>query len=279
MRIDSHHHIWDLSVRNQSWISGEAMQPIRRNFNMTDLREAMAGANIEKTILVQTVTDYAETPELLELATKDELIAGVVGWLQIDAPDAIEHLREYLDLPGAEYLKSIRDIAQDHPDSNYLGKSETISNVRKLGDFGIAYDLLTKTPELAGATALVKACPDVQFIMDHISKPYIAKGEMEPWKTLISDLAKLPNVVCKVSGLVTEANWYGWKREDFLPYINHLLEIFTPDRLMFGSDWPVATLGGSYLEVVKLAEDLTLGLSPSEKAAFWSGTAAHAYSL
>ena len=102
---------------------------------------------------------------------------------------------------------------------------------------------------------------------------------MEPWRTLMSELAKQPNVVCKVSGLVTEANWRGWKSEDFLPYINHLLEIFTPDRLMFGSDWPVATLGWSYLEVVKLAEDLTLGLSPSEKAAFWSGTATNAYSL
>jgi len=279
MRIDSHHHIWDLSVRDQSWITGDAMQPIRRSFSMADLREAIAGHGIDKTVLVQTVTDYAETPELLALADSDSLIAGVVGWLKIDAPDAIEHLRGYLDLPGAKYLKSIRDIAQDHPDSNYLGKAETIANVRKLGEFGVAYDLLSKTPELAGAVALVKACPDVQFIMDHISKPYIAKGAMEPWKSLMTELASFPNVVCKISGLVTEANWHDWKVQDFKPYTDHLLEIFTPQRLMFGSDWPVATLGGTYGQVITLAEQLTLGLSPSEGEHFWSKTAIHAYNL
>lgn len=279
MRIDSHHHIWDFSVRDQSWITGEAMQPIRRNFSMADLRQAIRGFGIDKTVLVQTVTDYAETPELLAMAEADSLIAGVVGWLKIDAPDAIEHLRGYLDLPGAKYLKSIRDIAQDHPDSNYLGKAETIANVQKIGEFGISYDLLTKTPELAGAIALVKACPDVQFIMDHISKPYIAKGTMEPWKSLMTELAAFPNVVCKISGLVTEANWHKWKLQDFKPYTDHLLEIFTPQRLMFGSDWPVATLGGSYSQVINLAEQLTFGLSPSEADFFWSKTAIHAYNL
>jgi len=279
MRIDSHHHIWDLTVRDQSWITGDAMQPIRRNFSMSDLREAIAGHGIDKTVLVQTVTDYAETPELLALAESDPLIAGVVGWLKIDAPDAIEHLRSYLDLPGANYLKSIRDIAQDHPDSNYLGKPETIANVRKLGEFGIAFDLLTKTPELAGAITLVKACPDVQFIMDHISKPYIAIGEIQPWKTLMTELASLPNVVCKVSGLVTEAKWYEWNTEDFKPYTDHLIEIFTPQRLMFGSDWPVATLGGTYAQVINLAEELTNSLSKDESEDFWHKTAIHAYRL
>ena len=279
MRIDSHHHIWDLSARDQSWITGDAMQPIRRNFSMSDLREAIAGHGIDKTVLVQTVTDYAETPELLALAESDPLIAGVVGWLKIDAPDAIEHLRGYLDLPGANYLKSIRDIAQDHPDSNYLGKAETIANVRKLGEFGIAYDLLTKTPELPAAVTLVKACPDVQFIMDHISKPYIATGEVEPWKSLMTELASLPNVVCKVSGLVTEAKWHEWKTQDFKVYVDHLIEIFTPQRLMFGSDWPVATLGGSYSQVINLAEELTSGFSEGENDDFWSGTAIRAYRL
>ena len=279
MRIDSHHHIWDLSVRDQDWITGDSMQPIRRNFSMSDLREAIAGQGLVKTVLVQTVTDYAETPELLALAESDSLIAGVVGWLKIDAPDAIEHLRGYLDLSGASYLKSIRDVAQDHPDSNYLGKAETIANVRKLGEFGIAYDLLSKTPELAGAVALVKACPDVQFIMDHISKPYIANGTTEPWKSLMTELASFPNVVCKISGLVTEAKWHDWKVQDFKPYTDHLLEIFTPQRLMFGSDWPVATLGGTYDQVINLAENLTSGLTPSEGDFFWGKTAINAYNL
>jgi L-fuconolactonase len=279
MRIDSHHHIWDLTVRDQGWITGESMQPIRRNFSMTDLREAKTGHGIDKTVLVQTITDYAETPELLAIAESDELVTAVVGWLEIDAPDAIEHLRQYLDLPGAKYLKGIRDIAQDHIDPNYLARDTSIQNVRKLGDFGITYDLLTKVAELPAAIKLVRACPDVQFVMDHISKPNISKAEIQPWKNLIRELASLPNVVCKISGLVTEANWKNWEVKDFQPYVDHLIEIFSPSRLMFGSDWPVATLAASYAEVVELAESLTVGLSPSENESFWSKTAIHAYNL
>ena len=279
MRIDSHHHIWDLSVRDQEWITGDAMQPIRRNFVISDLHDAIAGSHIDRTILVQTVTDYAETPELLAIAQSEQLVGAVVGWLKIDAPDAIDYLHIFLDLPGAEYLKGIRDIAQDHPDPNYLAKPETISNVQKLGKLGITYDLLTKTPELAAAIKLVRACPDVQFVMDHISKPRIAKQEMEPWKTLMSELATFPNVLCKVSGLVTEANWNEWQVKDFKPYVDHVIEIFTPQRLMFGSDWPVANLGGTYVEVVELAEALTSQLSPSEAEFFWFKTAVAGYRL
>ena len=279
MRIDSHHHIWDLSVRDQEWIAGEAMQPIRRNFSISDLEDVSAFSRIDRTILVQTVTDYTETPELLEIAQSEQLVGGVVGWLKIDAQDAIEHLHRYLDLPGAEYLKGIRDIAQDHPNLNYLAKPETISNVRKLGELGITYDLLTKIPELPAAIKLVSACPDVQFVMDHISKPRIEKQEFEPWKTLMSELATFPNVFCKVSGLVTEANWKEWQVKDFKPYVDHVIEIFTPQRSMFGSDWPVANLGGTYSEIVELAEALTSGLSPSEAEFFWHKSAAAAYNL
>jgi L-fuconolactonase len=279
MRIDSHHHIWDLSVRDQEWITGEVMQPIRRNFVISDLRDAIAGSRIDKTILVQTVTDYAETPELLAIAQGDQLVGAVVGWLQIDSPDAISHLHRYLDLSGGEYLKGIRDIAQDHPDSNYLAKPETIENVRKLDELGITFDLLTKVPELPAAIKLVRACPDVQFVMDHISKPKIAKKEIELWKTLITELATFPNVSCKVSGLVTEANWKEWQVKDFKPYVDHIIEIFTPQRLMFGSDWPVSTLGGTYSEIIELAEALTSDLTPSEAEFFWHKTAASAYRL
>ena len=279
MRIDSHHHIWDLSVRDQEWITGDAMQPIRRNFAISDLHEAIVGSRIDKTVVVQTVTDYAETPELLAIAQSEQLVGAVVGWLQIDAPDAIAHLHQYLDLPGSEYLKGIRDIAQDHPDPNYLAKAQTIANVKKLGELGITFDLLTKTPELSAAIKLVRACPDVQFVMDHISKPYIAKKEIEPWKSLMTELATFPNVLCKVSGLVTEANWKDWQVKDFKPYVDHVIEIFTPQRLMFGSDWPVANLGGTYSQIVELAEALISGLSPSESEFFWHKTAAGAYGI
>jgi L-fuconolactonase len=279
LKIDSHHHLWDLEVRDQSWITGSAMAPIRRNFVIEDLKETLKPTGITKTVVVQTVTEYGETPELLELAAREELIAGVVGWLNIDSPDAISHLDEYQTGIGANYLKGIRDIAQDHPDSNYLARPQSIKTVQELGRRGLTYDLLSKTPELVGAIELVKQCPNVQFVLDHISKPYIAKAEVQPWASLIKELASFENVVCKVSGMVTEANWSEWKKEDFLPYFEIIVDSFTPNRLMFGSDWPVANLAATYDEVVGLVEFLSQNFSESEKSDLWAMTAIRAYRI
>jgi L-fuconolactonase len=279
MKIDSHHHIWDLTVRAQDWIVGDAMAPINRNFLMEDLRAATKSAGIDKTVIVQTVTNYDETPELLELATKDSMVAGIVGWLNIDAPDAISHLDHYQSLPGANYLKGIRDIVQDHPDSNYLARPQVDKNIKELGKRGIAFDILTKTPELPGAIELVKKNPDVQFVLDHISKPYIAKGEFEPWASQIKEIASFENVVCKVSGIVTEADWKDWSNEDITPYFEIILNSFGATRLMYGSDWPVCTLAGNYDEVFGLANYLVQNFSPAEKTSFWGDCANDAYKL
>lgn len=279
MKIDSHHHIWDLTVRDQDWIVGEALAPIRRNFLMPDYKAATKPFGIDYSVIVQTVTNYAETPELLELATKDEMVAGIVGWLDMSAEDAISHLDHYQSLPGASYLKGIRDIVQDHPDSNYLARPQVDLNVKELAKRGIAYDILTKTPELPGAIKLVKANPEARFVLDHISKPYIAKNEFEPWASLIKEIASFENVVCKVSGMVTEADWENWKSEDIRPYFEIILENFGPTRLMYGSDWPVCTLAGSYEQVYKLADEFTKNLSESEKKSFWFDCANRAYKL
>ena len=279
MKIDSHHHIWDLSIRDQDWIVGESLAPIRRNFLMSDYKEAVKPFGIEKSVIVQTVTTYDETPELLAIAETDEMVAGIVGWLDMSADDAILQLDHYQTLPGAAYLKGIRDIVQDHPDSNYLARPQVDKNVKELGKRGLAYDILTKTPELPGAIELVKNNSDVQFILDHISKPYISKKEFEPWRTLITEIAKFENVVCKVSGIVTEADWKNWNIEDIKPYFDIILENFGANRLMYGSDWPVCTLAGSYSEVFNLAENLAQELSPTEKTSFWSGCANRAYRL
>jgi L-fuconolactonase len=279
MRIDSHHHVWDLSVRPQDWMVGEALDAVRRNFDISDFRVASASTGIEKTVLCQTVMKYEETPEFLELAASDSTIAGVIGWLEIGAPDAIRHLDGYETLPGHEYLVGIREVAHDILDPNFLSQPQVIENVRELGKRGYTYDILTKTPQMTAAIELVKAAPETQFVIDHISKPMIADGVMEPWRELIQALAKFPNTVCKISGLVTEAKWDSWKLKDFQPYIDVLLESFGPSRLMFGSDWPVALLAASYKEVVTLAEELTASLSPSESREFWSGTAIRAYGL
>ena len=279
MRIDSHHHVWDLSVREQGWMVGEALNPIKKNFSINDLRQAITGCGIDKTVVVQTVTNYDETPELLELADTDDLVAGVVGFLKIDAEDAITHLDSYQPLRGFKYLVGIRDIAHDYEDVKYLSKPQVIKNVQELGKRGLVYDLLTKTPHMRAAIDLVKACPNTKFVLDHISKPYIAKGDMQPWADQITELASFENVVVKVSGLFTEADWKNWKKEDFWPYLEHITKSFTPNRMMFGSDWPVCLLAATYKQSIDLVEEFTSKFSESEKTAFWAGTANKAYGL
>ena len=279
MRIDSHHHVWDLSVREQGWMVGEALNPIKKNFSINDLRQAITGCGIDKTVVVQTVTNYDETPELLELADTDDLVAGVVGFLKIDAEDAISHLDSYQSLRGFKYLVGIRDIAHDYEDVKYLSKPQVIKNVQELGKRGLVYDLLTKMPHMRAAIDLVKACPNTKFVLDHISKPYIAKGDMQPWADQITELASFENVVVKVSGLFTEADWKNWKKEDFWPYLEHITKSFTPNRMMFGSDWPVCLLAATYKQSIDLVEEFTSKFSESEKNAFWAGTANKAYGL
>lgn len=259
---------------------GDNLDAVRRNFDTDDLRQAIAGTDIEKTILVHATSTHDETYEMLAMAEEDPIIIGVVGWLQIDSPDAIKECEKYLQAPGASYLKGIRDVAQDLPDSNFLAKAQSIATVKELGKLGLTYDILTKTPELKAAIELVRACPDVTFVLDHISKPYIAKEEMQPWKSLITELASFDNVVCKVSGMVTEAKWNDWEVSDFAPYVDHIIESFTPQRLMFGSDWPVALLGAAnYSQVVQLAQALTAGFSHSENENFWRKTALDSYKI
>jgi len=279
MRIDSHHHVWDLSVREQGWMVGEALNPIKKNFSINDLRQAITGCGIDKTVVVQTVTNYDETPELLELADTDDLVAGVVGFLKIDAEDAISHLDSYQSLRGFEYLVGIRDIAHDYEDVKYLSKPQVVKNVQELGKRGLVYDLLTKTPHMRAAIDLVKACPNTKFVLDHISKPYIAKADMQPWADQITELASFENVVVKVSGLFTEADWKNWKKEDFWPYLDHITKSFTPNRMMFGSDWPVCLLAATYKQSIDLVEEFTSKFSESEKNFFWAGTANKAYGL
>ena len=279
MKIDSHHHVWDLTVRPQDWIKGDAMNALLRNYSLDDLRGTAAAAGVTHTVLVQTIDTFDETPELLSLAKHDALAIGVVGWLDMESPFAEEKLESYLGHPGGSYLVSIRDLAQYKSDPNWLMRPDVVANVNMLGKHNLSYDLLTLPPQLQAAIELVKMCPDVSFVLDHISKPSIAKGEVEPWARRIRELALSPNVVVKVSGMVTEANWHAWKPSDFQPYLDVLLEAFGPKRLMFGSDWPVCLVAGTYADIVGLAESLTAVLSPTEKEEFWSGTAKRTYRL
>jgi L-fuconolactonase len=280
MKIDAHHHLFDFSKDPYDWIVGDAMAPIKRDFTMADLRDAIRNTGISHTILVHATGTHQETHDMLDLAATDEMVLAVVGWLDVQSADSISACDQYLAHPAARYLKGIRDIAQDNPNPDYLGTPQAIKIVKAIGERGLVYEILTKTPELKAAVELVRACPNMQFVLDHISKPYISKQEFEPWKSLISELAQFPNVACKISGLVTEATWKDWKVSDFIPYTDHIIESFSPARIMYGSDWPVALLGAqSYSEVFHLADQLTASLSASEKEALWHLNAARIYKI
>lgn len=279
MRIDSHHHVWDLAVREQDWMVGDALKPISKTFTMADMEPELEAASIDYTVIVQTVAVMEETPEFLTIAAEHPKVAAVVGWLDMEAEDITPALESHLSHPEAHRLVSIRDLAQYQEDPRWLMRPNIVRNVQRLGERGLSFDILTLAPQLAAAVDLVAACPDTQFVLDHISKPNIAAGDIDGWAKDMKALGELPNVVVKVSGMVTEAKWDNWTVETFRPYVDVVTENFGPQRMMFGSDWPVCLLGGTYQDIVGIVETITADWSASEKEAFWSTTAINAYRL
>jgi len=277
-RVDAHHHIWDLTVREQTWMVGPELDPVRRNFSIDDLAPSAAAAGVTATVLVQTVSLEAETEELLEVAESNELVAGVVGWVDLTAAgvaDALAGLRSRAD---GSWLKGIRHQVHDEADPRWLCREDVRAGLKAVAEAGLAYDLLTKTPHLPAAVETVAALPELTFVLDHISKPVIG-ADPEPWATELRSLAALPNVTCKLSGMVTEASWTDWKVSDLKPYVDIVLDAFGPDRVMFGSDWPVCLLAATYAEVVQAAETLTADLTPTEQNAIFADTARRTYNL
>ena len=279
MRIDSHHHIWDLSVRAQSWMKGDEVKPISRTILMDELEPELEKSNIDYTVIVQTVENPDETPEFLNLSLSHPKICAVVGWLDLESDDVIPQLEKYLAHPGGGNLVSIRDMAQDKADPNWLMRDDVIKNIHRIADAGLTFDILTRPPQLAAAVEMVKRSPNNTFVLDHISKPYIGKGEMQPWADQITEMASHENVSVKVSGLFTEANWDSWSNQSFKPYLDHILNTFTPFRMMFGSDWPVCLLAATYSQTVDLMEEFTKEFSKAEQESFWSGTVKRSYRL
>ncbi|MFB6723624.1 amidohydrolase family protein [Kribbella sp. NPDC056345] len=277
-RVDAHHHVWDLSIRDQTWMVGPDFEPIRRNFSAEDLAPLAAAADITATVLVQTVGVLAETGEFLEVAASNDLVAGVVGWVDLTAPDVADVLAELQARPDGGYLKGIRHQVHDEPDPEWLLRPDVQRGLAAVADAGLVYDLLTKTPHLPAAIRTAQALPHLTFVVDHISKPEIG-GPLDPWATDLRALAALPNVTCKLSGMVTEANWSSWTPADLKPYADVVLDAFAPDRVMFGSDWPVCLLAASYADVVATAETLTAHLTPTERNAVFTTTAITTYNL
>jgi L-fuconolactonase len=277
--VDAHHHLWDLSVRDQDWITGPALAPLRRDFLLDAYRPLAEVYGIAASVVVQTVTVPGETPELLALAAASDLIAGVVGWTDLTAPDVTDRIAALREQPGGGKLVGLRHQVQSEPDPDWLTRPDVLRGLAAVARAGLVYDLVITAGQLPAATRAAAAVPGLRFVLDHLGKPLIATGHTEPWAQDLRRLAALPNTSAKLSGLVTEADWHHWKVADLRPYAEVALDAFGPARLMFGSDWPVCTLAGTYFDVLWAARDLTAGLSPAEREAVFAGTATSVYGL
>lgn len=277
MTVDAHHHVWDLSVRDQDWIPQDS--PLRRDFGVTDLAPQARAAGVDRTVLVQTVTVAEETPEFLELAASHELIAGVVGWTDLTRPDVADELARLRELTGGRHLKGIRHQVQGEPDPEWLLRPDVLRGLAAVAEAGLVYDLIVLAHQLPACAKAAAALPQLTFVLDHLGKPPIASGAREPWASDLRALAALPNTTAKLSGLVTEADPASWSIDDLRPYAETALDAFGPDRLMFGSDWPVCTDRTSYGEVLSATRELTAGLSPTEHAQLFETTATRVYGL
>ncbi|MBX9362120.1 amidohydrolase [Streptomyces sp. WAC04114] len=274
--VDAHHHVWDLSVRDQDWITGPELAPLRRDFTMKDLASEARAAGVARTVLVQTVTVPEETPEFLALAAEHDLIAGVVGWTDLTRPDVDDELGRLRALPGGRYLKGIRHQVQGEPDPEWLLRPDVHRGLAAVADAGLVYDLVVLPHQLPACVRAAAALPGLTFVLDHLGKPPIAAGALEPWASSLRALAALPNTVAKLSGLVTEADLASWTVEDLRPYADVALEAFGPARLMYGSDWPVSTLGAAYGDTLDLTRRLT---APHDHPQILETTATRVYSL
>jgi L-fuconolactonase len=277
--VDAHHHVWDLSVRDQDWITGPGLRPLRRDFTLADLASETRAAGVGRTVLVQTVTVPEETPELLALADSHDLVGAVVGWTDLTRPDIADELARLRGLPGGSRFKGIRHQVQGEPDPEWLLRPAVRRGLTAVADAGLAYDLVVLPHQLPACVRAAETLPQLTFVLDHLGKPPVATGALEPWATAVRVLAALPNTVCKLSGLVTEADHVSWTTGDLRPYAGTVLDAFGPGRLMYGSDWPVCTLAASYGEVLGTARELTSGLSGPERAELFHGTATRVYGI
>ncbi|WP_327748181.1 amidohydrolase family protein [Streptomyces europaeiscabiei] len=277
--IDAHHHVWDLSLRDQDWITGRELAPLRRDFTLADLEPAARAAGVTATVLVQTIDVPEETPEFLALAQDSDLVAGVVGWTDLTSPDVTHALEALREGPGGEHLVGIRHQVQGESDPRWLMRPDVLRGLAAVAEAGLVYDLVVRPHQLAAAHEAAQLLPGLTFVLDHAGKPPIATGELRPWADAVRLLASLPNTVCKLSGMVTEADWGEWSVEDLRPYADTVLDAFGPRRLMFGSDWPVCRLATTYAEVIATARELTASLHPAERHEVFNRTALRTYGL
>jgi L-fuconolactonase len=276
--VDAHHHFWDPARADYPWMT-DALAPIRRRFGPEDLRPLLAANGIDRTILVQTRSSVDETRELLATAAQHEFIAGVVGWVDLTAANVADQLASLRAGPGGAKLVGIRHQVHDEPDPEWLGRTDVRRGLTAVGEAGLAYDILVRTRELPAALAMVRDVKDVRFVIDHLAKPPIASGAIDEWAERLEPLAAYPNVFCKLSGLVTEADWKRWTARDLAPYVSRVLDWFGVERCVFGSDWPVCLLAASYAHVIDACARAMGDLPTIDRERIFGGNAARLYEL
>jgi L-fuconolactonase len=246
MIIDAHHHLWQFNEKDYGWMD-DSMGVLKRDYLPDHLEKEIKKTGVAGTVVVQARQSLEETEWLLELSKRHPFIKGVVGWVDLRSPDLemqLDHFTKHSKLVG------VRHVIHDEADDDFMLRPSFLSGIEKLGDYNLTYDLLLFPKHLTRAIELVSMFPDQHFVLDHLSKPFIQAGMMQPWKEDMQSLAAMPNVWCKISGMVTEADIGEWKYEDFVPYMEVVCEAFGNDRVMLGSDWPVCTLAGEYSQVM-----------------------------
>lgn len=275
MLIDAHHHLWRYNNRDYGWMSND-MIALRQNYLLPELEQVTRASGVTGTIAVQARQTLEETESLLQMAAANPLLQGVVGWVPLIAPNVADDLDRFAADPR---LKGVRHVLHDEQDDFYMLRDDFNRGVSLLASRGLAYDILIFEKHLPQTLTFVDRHPNQIFVVDHIAKPKIRAGELSPWQKNLAELARRENVYCKISGMATEADWTAWTQEQLRPYFDAVLQAFGPSRLMFGSDWPVLTLAGSYQRWVETFRWFIADLSPHEQEQIGRGTAIRAYRL
>jgi len=274
-RIDAHQHFWVYNQEEYKWID-ESMVKLRRNFLPSHLNRELKRNGIDFCVTVQARQTLQETKWLLELSQNNPFIKGVVGWIDLKNNSVRQDLEKFA---AYKKFKGVRHLLQDEDDDRYMLQPDFKKGLSQLKKFDLTYDILIYPRHIKYACTLVYEFPHQKFIVDHLVKPLIKEGKIELWKKDIRKLAKADNVFCKLSGMVTEANWNSWKQEDFIPYMETLLEVFGPNRLLFGSDWPVCTVAAKYEQVLGIVTNFISSLSQAEQAHIMGQNAIDFYNL
>ena len=274
MKLDSHQHFWKYSPQQHNWID-DSMVSLKRDFLPNDLEPHLIENKIEACVVVQADQSEKETEFLLELATQYEFIKGVVGWVDLRAKNVEERLQFYSQ---NQYFKGVRHIVQSEK-QDFLLDPAFQNGIGKLGNLNLTYDLLIYSHQIEAAIKLVSQFPNQKFVLDHLAKPNIKNGKIDPWKNQIQRLAQFSNVSCKISGMVTEADHSQWKPSDFIPYLDIVFDAFGENRILFGLDWPVCLLAASYQEVYQLITDYTANFSLEQRDKLFGANAERFYNI